>query len=236
MSNINPDPFTTRPEIEGTFGVVTSTHWIATAVGMATLEKGGNAFDAGVATAFTLQVVEPHLNGPGGDVPIIVHDVRRGRTEVICGQGPAPARATIAHYRREGLEMVPGTGLLAACVPGTFESWMLLLRDYGSLRLRDVLEPASAYARDGYPLVERACATLPRFAAVLDEHMDGRKYLVNDQLTLADYSMAAFEPYVNLVPFNFTPYRHIHAYFDRMRQSEHWTRTSRSATARAVAA
>ena len=103
MSNINPNPFTTRPEIEGTFGVVTSTHWIATAVGMATLEKGGNAFDAGVATAFTLQVVEPHLNGPGGDVPIIVHDTRRGRTEVICGQGPAPAGATIAHYRAEGL-------------------------------------------------------------------------------------------------------------------------------------
>src|SRR6202165_753687 len=152
MSKINPDPFTTRPEIEGTFGVVTSTHWIATAVGMATLEKGGNAFDAGVATAFTLQVVEPHLNGPGGDVPIIVHDTRRARTEVICGQGPAPAGATIAHYRSEGLEMVPGTGLLAACVPGTFESWMLLLRD--------VLEPAIAYARDGYPLVERASATI----------------------------------------------------------------------------
>src|SRR5438874_5676112 len=60
-----------------------------------------NAFDAGVATAFTLQVVEPHLNGPGGDVPIIVHDTKRGRTEVICGQGPAPAKATIAHYRSE---------------------------------------------------------------------------------------------------------------------------------------
>ena len=93
-------------------------------------------------------------------MPVIVHDVKRGRTEVICGQGPAPAKATIAHYRSEGLEMVPGTGLLAACVPGTFESWMLLLRDYGTLRLRDVLEPAIAYARDGYPLVERACATI----------------------------------------------------------------------------
>src|SRR6267142_7049751 len=95
--------FTTRPEIDGTFGVVTSTHWIGTAVGMATLEKGGNAFDAAVAAAFTLQVVEPHLNGPGGDVPVILSDVRKGtgtgKVEVICGQGPAPAKATIAHYR-----------------------------------------------------------------------------------------------------------------------------------------
>ena len=110
MSKINPNPFTTRPEIDGTFGVVASTHWIGTAVGMATLEKGGNAFDAAVATAFTLQVVEPHLNGPGGDVPVILHDVRRGHTEVICGQGPAPARATIAHYRAEGIDLIPGTG------------------------------------------------------------------------------------------------------------------------------
>ena len=170
MSKINPNPFTTRPEIEGTFGVVTSTHWIATAVGMGMLEKGGNAFDAGVAAAFTLQVVEPHLNGPGGDVPVIVHDVKRGRTEVICGQGPAPAGATIAHYRSEGLEMVPGTGLLAACVPGTFETWMLLLRDYGTVRLRDVLEPAISYAQNGYPLVERICATIEMVAQLFRQH------------------------------------------------------------------
>src|SRR6185312_8863622 len=184
MSNINPDPFTTRPEIEGTFGVVTSTHWIATAVGMGILEKGGNAFDAGVATAFTLQVVEPHLNGPGGDVPIIVHDVKRGRTEVICGQGPAPAGATIAHYRSEGLEMVPGTGLLAACVPGTFESWMLLLRDYGTMRLRDVLEPAIAYARDGYPLVERASATIQTVEQLFRKHWptSAAVYLPNNEV------------------------------------------------------
>ena len=160
-SNINPNPFTTRPEIEGTFGVVASTHWIATAVGMATLEKGGNAFDAAAATAFTLQVVEPHLNGPGGDVPVILHDVRRGKNEVICGQGPAPAGATIKHYRDElGLDLIPGTGLLAACIPGTFDTWMTLLRDYGTMRLADVLSPAIGYAKNGYPLVERICATI----------------------------------------------------------------------------
>src|ERR1700687_978788 len=170
MSKINPDPFTTRPEIEGTFGVVTSTHWIATAVGMATLEKGGNAFDAAVATAFTLQVVEPHLNGPGGDVPVIVHDVRKGRVEVICGRGPPPAGATIAHYRGLGLDLVPGTGLLAPCVPGMYETWMLLLRDYGTMRLADVLAPAISYARNGHPLVERASATIATVEHLFREH------------------------------------------------------------------
>jgi gamma-glutamyltranspeptidase/glutathione hydrolase len=170
MSNINPNPFTTRPEIEGTFGVVTSTHWIATAVGMGVLEKGGNAFDAAVATAFTLQVVEPHLNGPGGDVPVILHDTRKGGVEVICGQGPAPAGATIAHYRSLGLDMMPGTGLLAACVPGMFDTWMTLLRDYGTMRLADVLAPAISYARDGHPLVERANATIATVENLFREH------------------------------------------------------------------
>jgi gamma-glutamyltranspeptidase/glutathione hydrolase len=170
MGNINPNPFTTRPEIEGTFGVVTSTHWIATAVGMSILEKGGNAFDAAVATAFTLQVVEPHLNGPGGDVPVIVYDVKRGKPEVICGQGPAPAGATIAHYRSLGLDLVPGTGLLAACIPGMFDTWMLLLRDYGTLRLADVLNPAIAYAANGHPLVERANATIATVEQLFRQH------------------------------------------------------------------
>ncbi len=171
QSNVNPNPFTTRPEIEGTFGVVASTHWIATAVGMATLEKGGNAFDAAVTTAFTLQVVEPHLNGPGGDVPVILHDVRRGKTEVICGQGPAPAGATIKHYRDElGLDLIPGTGLLAACIPGTFDTWMTLLRDYGTMRLADVLAPAIGYAKNGYPLVERISATIDMVKEQFRDH------------------------------------------------------------------
>jgi len=170
MSNINPNPFTTRPEIEGTFGVVTSTHWIATAVGMATLEKGGNAFDAACATAFTLQVVEPHLNGPGGDVPVILYDTRKGAPQVICGQGPAPAGATLAYFRKLGLDMMPGTGLLAACVPGMFDTWMQLLRDYGTLRLEDVLSPAIFYAREGHPLVERANATIKTVEKLFRQH------------------------------------------------------------------
>jgi gamma-glutamyltranspeptidase/glutathione hydrolase len=170
VSKINPNPFTTRPEIEGTFGVVTTTHWIATAVGMATLEKGGNAFDAAVATAFVLQVVEPHLNGPGGDVPVILYDVKRGKPEVICGQGPAPAAATIGRFTELGLDIVPGAGLLAACVPGMFDTWMLLLRDYGTMRPSDVLTPAISYARKGYPIVERASATIAIVEDLFRDH------------------------------------------------------------------
>jgi gamma-glutamyltranspeptidase/glutathione hydrolase len=170
MTNVNPNTFTTRPEIEGTFGVVTTTHWIATAVGMGMLEKGGNAFDAAVATAFTLQVVEPHLNGPGGDVPIVLYDVKRGKPEVICGQGVAPAKATIAHYRSEGLDLVPGTGLLAAVVPGTFESWMMLLRDYGTMTVAEVLAPAIGYAQNGHPLLERTNATISTVADLFREY------------------------------------------------------------------
>ncbi|WP_455274972.1 gamma-glutamyltransferase family protein [Rhizobium herbae] len=145
--------FTTRPEILGTFGTVASTHWLASSSGMAMLERGGNAFDACVASGFVLQVVEPHQSGPGGDVPIVFYSKRTGKVEVICGQAPAPAGATIAHYREVGLDLIPGNGLLATVIPGAFDAWMLLLRDHGRLRLREVLEPAIHYASKGHPLL-----------------------------------------------------------------------------------
>jgi gamma-glutamyltranspeptidase / glutathione hydrolase len=147
--------FTTRPELVGTFGMVASTHWLATAAGMATLEEGGNAFDAAVAAGLTLQVVEPHLNGPGGEVPILLWSAQRERPLVVCGQGTAPAAATIEHVRGLGLELIPGSGLLPACVPGAFDAWMLLLRDFGTQRPGDVLRFAIHYAERGFPLLER---------------------------------------------------------------------------------
>ncbi len=153
--------FTTRPEIAGSFGVVASTHWIASQVGMAVLERGGNAFDAAAAAGFTLQVAEPHLNGPAGDCPIIVHDAKSGAQRVICGQGVAPAGLTIARVRDElGLDLVPGTGLLPAMVPGAFDAWALMLRDWGTWSLRDVLSYAIGYARRGIHYVPRIIATL----------------------------------------------------------------------------
>ena len=149
------DSFTTRPEIRGTFGVVSSTHWLASQVAMGVLERGGNAYDAAVAGGFTLQIVEPHLNGPGGEVPILFWSEREQRMRALCGQGPAPALATPAYFRDLGVEQVPGIGLLPATVPGAFGAWLTLLRDYGTWELADVLQPAIDYARNGFPLVPR---------------------------------------------------------------------------------
>ncbi len=151
-------PFTTRPDIRGTFGVVTSTHWLASAAGMRMLELGGNAFDAAVAAGLALQVVEPHLNGPAGDLPAILHFGETGKTEVLCAQGVAPAAATPEAF--SGLDRIPGSGLLAAVVPGAFDGWMRLLQDHGSLPLAKAMEPAITYARNGYPLLPRVSATI----------------------------------------------------------------------------
>ncbi|MFI1398246.1 gamma-glutamyltransferase family protein [Streptomyces sp. NPDC020681] len=151
--------FTTRPTLQGTFGMVSSTHWLASQSAMAVLEDGGNAYDAAVAAGFVLHVVEPHLCGPAGEVPIILAPAD-GEVQVLCGQGPAPAGANIEHYRSLGLDLVPGTGPLAAAVPGAFDAWMVLLRDHGTKSLADVLRYAVGYAEDGHPPVERVGQTV----------------------------------------------------------------------------
>jgi gamma-glutamyltranspeptidase/glutathione hydrolase len=147
--------------------MVASTHWLASSAGMAVLERGGNAFDAAVATGFVLQVVEPHLNGPGGEVPAVFWSEERGEPLALCGQGVAPAAATIERYRELGHELVPGTGVLAACVPGAFGGWLLLLRDFGTWRLEDVLAFAIGYAEDGYPAHARLATTIELSAELL---------------------------------------------------------------------
>src|SRR5438093_5502661 len=152
--------FTTRPELRGTFGMVASTHWLASAAGMAVLEQGGNAFDAAIAAGFTLQVVEPHLNGPGGDLPALLWPAG-GEPVVLAAQGPAPRAATIERYRDElGLALVPGTGPLSAVVPGAFGGWLAMLRDHGTLSLRDVLRFAIGYAEHGYPVIPKIAGAI----------------------------------------------------------------------------
>ena len=151
--------------------MVASTHWIATASAQAVLERGGNAFDAAAAGAFVLHVVEPHLNGAGGDLVGIFATARNpSEPVVLMGQGPAPRKATIEHYLAEGLDLVPGAGALAAAVPGAVEAWLLLLRDHGSWELGEVLAFARDYARHGHPLLARVNATISAVSGLFEKH------------------------------------------------------------------
>jgi glutathione S-transferase len=106
----------------------------------------------------------------------------------------------------------------------------------GTLAFETVAKAKHDWGPPDEALVRGAQATLSRFAPVLDGHLDGRKYLVDERLTVADYSMAMFEPYTSRVPFDFAPFLHINSYFERMRQSEHWVRAGNAATAQPIAA
>jgi gamma-glutamyltranspeptidase / glutathione hydrolase len=163
--------FTTRPVLSGTYGMVATTHWLATAAGMAVLEAGGTAADAAAAAGFALHVVEPHLNGPGGDLPLIVGRAGHAEAEVLCAQGPVPAAASVTTLRDDlGLAIVPGTGPLAATVPGAFGGWIELLRRHGRLPLRDVLSYAIGYAADGHPVHPRVAATIAAAGPTFQQH------------------------------------------------------------------
>jgi gamma-glutamyltranspeptidase / glutathione hydrolase len=165
--------FTTRPELRGTLGMVASTHWLASSAGMAMLERGGNAFDAAVAAGLVLQVVEPHLNGPGGEVPIVLYSAERDEVLVVNGQGTAPAAATIDAFRDRDLDIVPGRGVLAATVPGAFSAWMLVLRELGTMPLAEVAAPAIAYAENGYPVLPRVSAMIEAMEPVFRAEWPG---------------------------------------------------------------
>jgi gamma-glutamyltranspeptidase / glutathione hydrolase len=159
-----------RSEVQGEFGVVSATDRFAASAGMAILENGGNAFDAVVAAAFVMQVVEPHLSGPAGEVSGVFFARSDGYPRVLCGQGPAPAGATPEHFADVGLSVVPGTGVLSAPVPGAFDAWMLLLRDYGTKSLREVFDAAIGYAEAGHPLLFIANRHIGRLESVFREH------------------------------------------------------------------
>jgi gamma-glutamyltranspeptidase/glutathione hydrolase len=161
---------TTRPELRGSFGMIASTHWLASAAGMSVLERGGNAFDAAVAGGFVLQIVEPHLNGPGGDLPVVLWSAADGRAHVVCGQGPSPAAASLRHFSDLGLTLVPGSGPLAATVPGAFGAWTAMLERWGTWELADVLAFALHYAEDGFPVLPSISRTIGAVGALFTEH------------------------------------------------------------------
>lgn len=142
--------FTTRPVIQGTNGVVSSTHYLASVEGLRVLQEGGNVFDAGAAMWFCLGLLKPHLIGAAGECPILFyHD---DRVVSVNGQGPAPMAATIDWFKEQGYPMIPEDGFTPACVPGAYDAWTTTLKEYGSMGLDRILDPAIRIASKGFPM------------------------------------------------------------------------------------
>jgi gamma-glutamyltranspeptidase / glutathione hydrolase len=150
IGETRPVPFATRPLLQGTLGMVAAGHYLAAAIGLSLLEQGKNAIDAGVAAGFALALLKPQSVGIGGEVPILVNT--RGKTHVVNGQGWAPRKATLEHFRALGITLIPSDGFLPATVPGQFAAWCTALREFGTADLKDVLGPAVDLAEGGFPV------------------------------------------------------------------------------------
>ena len=135
-------------------GAVCASQPLATAAGLAVLRKGGNAFDAAVATAAVLNVVEPMSTGIGGDMFVLAWSAKEKKLVGLNGSGRSAAKASVESYRAMGLNRIPTFGAHAVTVPGAFHGWCTLIDKYGSLPLKDILADAIGYAEDGFPVSE----------------------------------------------------------------------------------
>jgi gamma-glutamyltranspeptidase/glutathione hydrolase len=169
LAGPGPEVFTTRPVIMGTHGMVTSGHYLASRIGLHILEEGGNAVDAGVAMGFALAVLEPYIYGIGGEVPILVYLSDEKRVVSLSGQGPAPQRATIEWFGKNGIDAIPGDGLLAAAVPDAVSTWISALSRFGTMTLSQVLSPSVELAGRGFPMFERLRSALQRSSPQFQE-------------------------------------------------------------------
>jgi gamma-glutamyltranspeptidase/glutathione hydrolase len=147
-------PHGSRSEVIAPYGMVAASQPLAAQVGIDILKAGGNAIDAAVAVNAVLGLVEPHMNGVGGDLFAIVWDAETEQLYGLNATGRAPYEINRQVFERQGLERVPGTGPLTWTVPGAVDGWAQLLERFGTMSFADVLAPAIAYGRDGFPVSE----------------------------------------------------------------------------------
>ncbi len=122
-----------RPSVMGRNGVVASGHPLASEAGIRTLQAGGNAIDAAIATAAALGAVEPHSSGVGGDGFILIYDAESGTVSGVNATGAAPSRATRELYSEMG--GIPMRGIRSVSIPGLVDGWLLAHERFGKLPL-----------------------------------------------------------------------------------------------------
>ncbi len=143
-----------RSNIRATNGMVATTQPLAAMSGLRAMLDGGNAVDAAVTAAATLNVVEPHSTGVGGDLFALVWNASDKKVRALNASGRSPAAASLDELRNMGLTSIPNQSAHSVTVPGTVSGWAELLRKYGRMDLHDALAPAIAYAEKGFPVSE----------------------------------------------------------------------------------
>ena len=146
-----------RPVVMGRRGMVCSGHPLASQAGAGILQQGGNAVDASIAVASTLNLVEPDMSGIGGDGFIMIYDAGSGEINVANGTGAAPRRANREEYLTGG---IPSKGARSVSVPGLVSAWLAAHERYGGLRLAQVFQPAIDLAMDGWPISRRQAESI----------------------------------------------------------------------------
>ena len=168
-----------RSTVHARHGMVATSQPLAAMAGLRMLMEGGNAVDAAVATAAALSVVEPFYTGVGGDLFALVWMDSEKQVRSLNGSGRAPAAASIDELKAQGLSDIPYFSPYTVTVPGTVDGWYTLLQKYGSMPLANILEPAIAYAEDGFPVSDIIAwlwdSTIPR----LSQHPSGSELMLD---------------------------------------------------------
>jgi gamma-glutamyltranspeptidase/glutathione hydrolase len=154
-----------RSRIATTLGIVAASQPLAARAGVQILERGGTASDAAIAANAVLGVVEPEMNGIGGDLFAIIYEAKTDRAYGLNASGWSPSGLTPALLRSRGLTSMPSTGVYTVTVPGCVAGWEALQSRFGTLGLADVLAPAVFYAEEGFPVSDIIAA---RWAACAD--------------------------------------------------------------------
>ena len=173
---MNPMSFPSRRSVVmANNGMVATSQPLAAQAGLRILLAGGNAVDAAVATAATLNVVEPMSTGVGGDLFALTYIAKTDQLTALNGSGRAPGALSIAQLRRSGYTDMPEMGPLSITVPGTVDGWITLIDQHGTLPLREVLKPAIEYAEQGFPVSEIIAAEWRE----VEERLQGTAFLIN---------------------------------------------------------
>lgn len=144
--------FVSRAEVLGVRGMIATSHPLASQVGLSILQKGGTAIDAAIAANAVQGVVDPSMNGIGGDLFAIVWDAKTRKLYGLNASGRSPRQLTMEYFTSKGFERIPLTGPLAVTVPGCVDGWFELHQRFGRLKIQELLDPAIYYARNGFPI------------------------------------------------------------------------------------